>query len=210
MANRVHHLRRRREREDKNKNTRDTTNVRIYSSQLSRAYETATAIAEKLSSLSSSSAAIPVTKTPALKEWHLGCLEGTTQTDATQNHPKDWSVFREWSNPYVCEDIANLPIREGGESMEQVRSRAVRFLQETVLRGTANESGDGQAITIAVTHGGVLGQLLRHVVSAQYQHDDSGILHNNNNNNNNSTGNSAEDHNDKTITNHKTRALRGW
>lgn len=149
--------------------------VRIYSSPLLRAHDTAKAIAKEFaSSLPPSS--ISLTTTAALKEWDLGCLEGLARNQTVRDCPEDWKIFREWSNPWVSSEVASIPIR-GGESMEQVRCRAVQFFEEESLSSTKSVySEEAHDILIAVTHGGVLGQLLRHVASAQYHDRGEGAI----------------------------------
>ena len=122
-----------------------------YSSPLLRAYDTATAIVPRESILCDD----------ALREWNLGALEGMTKEQAMARHAEDWSIFSQWANPWVPQKDAETPLTKG-ESMEQLRWRVVTFINTLALQQDAKNE-DNQPILI-VTHGGVLGQLLRHVV----------------------------------------------
>ncbi len=144
--------------------------IQIYSSPLQRAKYTAQAIANVLlvpTSSSLSSTPI-VSTTPALQEWNLGVLEGLKREEASREFPDDWKIFSQWADPMVSWKDARQMLRGGGESMEQVRSRSVDFLHHvrattmTTMEQTVDPSSP--IILIFVTHGGVLGQLLRHVV----------------------------------------------
>mmetsp|Transcript_26929 Transcript_26929/g.55471 ORF Transcript_26929/g.55471 Transcript_26929/m.55471 type:complete len:134 (+) Transcript_26929:372-773(+) len=75
--------------------------------------------------------------------------------DAASRHADDWAVFSQWCATNVAEEVTKYPISGGGESMEEVRQRAALCIEEACQ---ASPCG----LVIAVTHGGVLGQLLRH------------------------------------------------
>lgn len=167
----------------------------IYSSQMGRATETADAIARSLSSHAGAAAAADssheedgdgdvssgretttttsVSTFAALNEWNLGVLEGLKREEASEWFPDDWKVFAEWANPHVSVEHANRRVA-GGESMEDVRRRVVTCLESIVLQeghgdnGGGDDDDDDAAAVVVVTHGGVLGQLLRHVAVAQY------------------------------------------
>jgi broad specificity phosphatase PhoE len=141
----------------------------IFSSPMLRASDTAKAIATELSSsINTDTKTIVLSHEDPLREWNLGCLEGLRKEEASTKYPNDWKIFSQWANPLVTSQLANQPITGGGESMEDVRVRAVSCLENLVLQA----KDGGTSPIIAVTHGGVLGQLLRHVVIAQYDDDD--------------------------------------
>ncbi|CAE6964329.1 PAT02 [Symbiodinium sp. CCMP2592] len=121
----------------------------IYSSELRRASLTASAIAASLGK------SVEVREDPRLNEWNLGSIEGMRKADAASRHADDWAVFSQWCATNVAEEVTKYPISGGGESMEEVRQRAALCIEEACQ---ASPCG----LVIAVTHGGVLGQLLRH------------------------------------------------
>mmetsp|Transcript_57614 Transcript_57614/g.135000 ORF Transcript_57614/g.135000 Transcript_57614/m.135000 type:complete len:255 (+) Transcript_57614:26-790(+) len=121
----------------------------IYSSELRRASLTASAIAASLGK------SVEVQEDPRLNEWNLGSIEGMRKGDAASRHADDWAVFSQWCATNVAEEVTKYPISGGGESMEEVRQRAALCIEEACQ---ASPCG----LVIAVTHGGVLGQLLRH------------------------------------------------
>jgi broad specificity phosphatase PhoE len=156
------------------------SNVQIYSSHLKRASDTAKAIAE---SLSNDTNKMLVQTTPALQEWNLGALEGLCKEEASVEFAEDWRIFSQWAHPMVSWQDARQLLSQGttgvagatggagGESMEQVRARAVGFIHERVEEGSRERLVSGgektgpPPVLIFVTHGGVLGQLLRHVLA---------------------------------------------
>eukprot|EP00435_Cladocopium_sp_Y103_P013852 s4721_g3.t1 len=75
--------------------------------------------------------------------------------EAAAKHAEDWKIFSHWCSTAVKQEISQQRI-SGGESMEEVRLRAVQCLEEA-------DPGP-ERVVIEVTHGGVLGQLLRHAV----------------------------------------------
>mmetsp|Transcript_20461 Transcript_20461/g.57218 ORF Transcript_20461/g.57218 Transcript_20461/m.57218 type:complete len:275 (-) Transcript_20461:239-1063(-) len=129
----------------------------VLSSELGRAAVTAASIALALSE--GAGASTTVRQDPRLNEWDLGVLEGLRKEEAAKEHPEDWRLFSEhWSVPRVSPEVAATRIA-GGESMREVRARAVAALEEACREAQA----EGMLV-IAVTHGGVLGQLLQHTV----------------------------------------------
>ena len=142
----------------------------VYSSGLDRALMTARAVADALAdsrwtedNFVSSRAGVRVAVDDRLAEWNLGCLEGLRQVEAAEAHPVDWAVFSDWCSPSCGPATASKAV-EGGECMDTVRARAVAGMEAAVLAAPDN----GRPV-IAVTHGGVLGQLLRHAVACQQQ-----------------------------------------
>jgi len=127
----------------------------IWSSELSRASCTASAIAAALGRDPGD-----VRRDARLNEWDLGVLEGLRKDEAARQHAEDWATFSQhWAAPAVPEEVAARVI-EGGESMLDVRQRAVACLEEACRQAT----DAGRSTVVVVTHGGVLGQLLKHAV----------------------------------------------
>jgi len=110
----------------------------IYSSDLSRAHETARHIAERVQ--------LAVEPHAGLRERGFGMFEGRTFDEIQQawpEHARNWrSRVPEWQPP------------EGGESLLQLRERVLRTLDELAARHTG-----GQIVVVA--HGGVLDTLYR-------------------------------------------------
>ena len=161
--------------EQKNQEREMKYNIKIYSSPLLRTVETAHIISEKLSSLpqqqqKSKSSSIPIIKSNAIQEWDLDSLEGLNVEQATAQYPNSWNILKEWYNPYVSEELISIPIEDNGESMEDVRMRIESYL-ENIVYGGKDDTDDA---IIIVTHGAVLGQLLRHIVVSQHDDDDDG------------------------------------
>jgi len=131
----------------------------ILSSELDRASGTAAAIATALAAVAGAAGVAAVTRVrndARLNEWDLGVLEGMNKEVAKVQHGDDWAIFSQWCSSYVKSEVALRPV-SGGESMEQVRVRAIECLEEACV-----QSLDPHRPVIVVTHGGVLGQLLRH------------------------------------------------
>jgi broad specificity phosphatase PhoE len=159
------------------------TTVQIYTSMMSRAVETGEAIFDRLVSDDTFNKSL-IIKAPSclerrseLNEWNLGALEGLRKEEATTVYPYDWKVFSKWADSYVCLEMRAHRIVGGGESMDDVRRRVVDFIESTVLQPEEEEDEGARnhpralpppTMNVFVSHGGVLGQLLRHVVSAQY------------------------------------------
>jgi len=140
-----------------------TPSIRIYSSPLVRAKDTAIVIAGALLNCSKG-----VSVSDALREWNLGKLEGLTKEQAMDENPSDWRIFSHWADPNVPPKDARIQLSEGGESMEQVRWRVVQAIDNLALQEKKDDDVNNTSpIIICVTHGGVLGQLLRHVVVQQ-------------------------------------------
>ena len=108
----------------------------IYSSDLVRAYRTATPVAQRQ----------PIARTPRLRERHLGVLQGLTTAEAERDQPHACRIWRE------REINAALP---GGESLAQFHSRVVLFIEEVCRAQPAGR-------LLLVTHGGVLDAVYRH------------------------------------------------
>ena len=108
----------------------------IYTSDLSRALETAEAVG----------AAVGVAPIPdeRLREFKLGIFEGYRRDELAVKYPREWNAFHEDRWHYVVPD---------GESRRNLQDRMWAAWEDI----TANGSGPEVAI---VTHGGALGLLL--------------------------------------------------
>jgi broad specificity phosphatase PhoE len=114
----------------------------IYSSDLSRARDTAGIIAELLK--------MPVISDPAWREWHLGDLENTSYIDTRRLYPQLMDAFK-----YDADDI---PI-PSDESKKNFYARIGAALEAVAARHPR------QRILI-VTHGGALQAMLKHIMGA--------------------------------------------
>ena len=85
----------------------------IYTSDLLRAVETAEPLAKLLD--------LPVIKTSAFRERHVGVLEGLTFDESKQNHPKDYYAL-------INRNIRHVITK--GESYRQLLRRATAALRE--------------------------------------------------------------------------------
>jgi len=112
-----------------------------FSSDLSRAMETALAIAARHPGLQ-------VTPAPALREWNMGVMEGRKQKELLIEFPEQMRAFRS--------EAGNIAI-PGGESRLEFQRRVEDFIIP-LARGSA-----GKRILL-VAHGGTLQRLFRLVV----------------------------------------------
>ena len=101
----------------------------VYTSDLSRAAETGSAIAEK--------AAVPICHEPNLREIYAGIWEGVAFSDLEQKFPEDYGLWRT--------DIGNSH-PTGGESVAQLVARI-----DAALRKIAEEN-PGKTVVV-VSHG---------------------------------------------------------
>jgi probable phosphoglycerate mutase len=115
---------------------RDTID-HIYTSDLSRAHDTAQAIAQATGA--------PVTLTPGLRERHFGLFQGKTFAEIEATWPHE---AKRWKQ----RDPEWLP--EGGESLVMVQARLQQVLDELAQRHA------GEQIAL-VAHGGVMDVLYR-------------------------------------------------
>ena len=90
----------------------------VYSSDLARAAETAQIIAQALG--------LPEGRSEALRERHLGLLQGLTTEEAAVLQPAALEALR-----YAPDDV---PIPGGGESVTGMQERAVRAVEEIAAR----------------------------------------------------------------------------
>jgi len=110
----------------------------VYSSDLGRAHQTASSIAEV--------AGIPVVADEGLRERSFGMFEGKTFDEIHEtwpDHAHNWRKrIPEWQPP------------EGGESLLELRARVTRCMQELAARHPGEQ-------IVVVAHGGVLDTLYR-------------------------------------------------
>lgn len=107
----------------------------VYSSDLQRARQTATAIAR------SRAGEIEVEEQPRLRERHYGAFQGLTYAEAEAQFPEDYRRFKERETHF------GFP--GGGESLAEFAARVAEALTEL-----ANNHAGEQVLV--VTHGGVL------------------------------------------------------
>ncbi|CAO2207026.1 unnamed protein product [Urochloa humidicola] len=112
----------------------------IYSSDLKRAAETAQTIA-KICNLPN------VVFDPALRERHIGDMQGMKFQDAATERPEAYKAF--------VSHKRNQQIPGGGESLDQLSERCVSCLNNIV------EKHKGERV-IVVSHGGTIRELYRH------------------------------------------------
>ncbi|KAL6647464.1 hypothetical protein ACP70R_014901 [Stipagrostis hirtigluma subsp. patula] len=125
----------------------------IYSSDLKRAAETAQTIA-RICNLPN------VVFDPALRERHIGDLQGMKLQDAATEKPDAYKAFMSHKR--------NQQIPGGGESLDQLSERCVSYLYNIV------EKHKGERV-IVVSHGGTIRELYRHASPMKPLH---GKIHN--------------------------------
>ena len=106
----------------------------VLSSDLSRAADTARALADHLRGAASTTPAAPppiVTLHPELRERHVGVLQGVSRADAPATHRDAFRAFRS------RDDAARVP--GGGESFDELWDRAVGFLERVAASEPASE-----------------------------------------------------------------------
>lgn len=114
----------------------------IYSSDLSRAFQTAEEIAQHHT--------IEVLKSPALREFHLGQFQGLTREEINGRFPEYMDL--DWWTAGVAEV----------EQIDQIKARALDFVQKLL------ERHQGQRI-VAVSHGGLIGTLLMALLNIEWK-----------------------------------------
>lgn len=112
----------------------------LVSSDLRRALESAAPLAERLG--------LPVVKLPALREWHLGELEGRSVKELQREYPAIMDAF-------LRDTDAELEV-PGGES------HAAFFARVAACLDLLADENPGRRLLL-VTHGGVLRAIYRHV-----------------------------------------------
>ena len=120
---------------------RDEKFDRIVSSDLRRALESAAPLGEMLK--------LPVGGTPALREWHLGELEGRPVRELQREYPAIMGAF--------LRDPAEEIEVPGGETHGAFFARIAACLDALVRENPGRR-------LLLITHGGVLRAIYRHVV----------------------------------------------
>ena len=120
---------------------RDETFDRLVSSDLQRALESAAPLGERLG--------LPVEKMSALREWHLGDLEGRPVRELQREYPEIMGAF--------LRDTAEEIDVPGGETHEAFFARIAACLDALARENPGRR-------LLLVTHGGVLRAIYRHVV----------------------------------------------
>ena len=118
----------------------------IYSSDLHRAVQTAEPLAKLLD--------LPIIKTPAFRERHVGVLEGLTFDESKQSFPKDYYAL-------VNRNIQHVITK--GESYRHLLRRATGELRE-ILRTHQNEK------VVIYSHTGAICFLTLYLVGAINRH----------------------------------------
>lgn len=118
----------------------------IYSSDLHRAVQTAAPLAELLD--------LPIIKTPAFRERHVGVLEGLTFDESKQSFPKDYYAL-------INRNIQHVITK--GESYRHLLRRATGELRE-ILRTHQNEK------VVIFSHTGAICYLTLYLMGAINRH----------------------------------------
>ena len=126
----------------------------LLSSDLGRALETASAIAMRTGH--------EVVVEPRLRERRMGIFQGLTPAEVEARYPAEYARFWSHDPDYVIPE---------GESLRQLHARSVACVTELAKRYA------GMTLA-AVTHGGVLGMLYRHVREMPLQAPRDFPLHN--------------------------------
>jgi probable phosphoglycerate mutase len=120
----------------------------IYSSDLPRALQTATAIAEMVG--------VQPILDPRWREFHLGIFQGLTREEIQATYPDEWHQFRVDYWDYVV---------PGGESRRMFQSRVYAAWKDVVLAANGSE-------IVVVTHGGSIKLLLLKLFEGNPELDD--------------------------------------
>jgi probable phosphoglycerate mutase len=114
----------------------------LYSSDLARAFETATIIGEPLG--------LTVVTSPRLRERQYGAWEGLTAAEIRVRYPEQFTMWRARSTDFAPPQ---------GETIRQLLTRALAELQ-TIARRHLNE------MVVVVTHGGFCYALINHILGS--------------------------------------------
>ncbi len=114
----------------------------IYSSDLSRAYDTLKPLSQTI--------CVPIVKEKGLREIDVGYWRGLTVDEAAEKFPETFKLYKE--NPWKSHF-------EGGEGYEDVKKRAMDLLYKI------REKHDGKTVAI-VTHGGVVRAITAELMQA--------------------------------------------
>jgi probable phosphoglycerate mutase len=112
----------------------------IYSSDLSRAYDTARVIADKTGK--------EIVRDPRLRERNAGVLQGLTKAERAEKHADIYQQQEEVGEEYVIPE---------GESDGQMTRRVVECLEDI------REKHPGETVVL-VAHGGVLARLVQYTL----------------------------------------------
>ena len=112
----------------------------IYSSDLIRAYQTASPVV--------TNPEIDIIRDRRLRERHLGVLQGMTGDEAATSQPEAWKAFKSRE--------ADLKLA-GGESLGEFSRRVVECVEDILDRCAGSR-------VLIVTHGGVLDAAYRHAI----------------------------------------------
>lgn len=116
------------------KNLDGLTDVRVYSSPVLRARQTAQVIAERL--------AAPLEVTEALREWDVGVYEGTRD-------PEGWNLHRQVQEDWFYHGRTGSKM-PGGESLLDIQARFVPFIEGLLKCGWEDDQK-----FVLVGHGGL-------------------------------------------------------
>lgn len=119
----------------------DETFDRLISSDLQRALESAAPLGEMLK--------LPVEGTPALREWHLGDLEGRPVRELQREYPEIMGAF-------LRDPTAEIEVPSG-------ETHGAFFARIAACLDALARENPGRRLLL-VTHGGVLRAIYRHVV----------------------------------------------
>jgi broad specificity phosphatase PhoE len=117
----------------------------IYSSDLRRAYDTATLAQEVIYEKTGKHHSI--TTDSRLREIHFGSIEGLTYEEAAAQYPEK---MNQW-----YQRAESMPPPGGEESLTQVRDRVITFMNELALKNY------GQVLI--VSHGGAIRSWISHI-----------------------------------------------
>ena len=114
----------------------------LYSSDLSRAFETATIIGVPLG--------LTVVASPRLRERQYGVWEGLTSAEIQARYPEQFAIWRARSTDFAPPQ---------GETRSELLTRALAEL-ETIARRHVSE------VVVVVTHGGLCYVLINHILGS--------------------------------------------
>jgi broad specificity phosphatase PhoE len=121
----------------------------VYSSTLTRAFQTAHILAQRW--------CVPLVLDGRLRERDIGVLQGLTWSDVEQRYPEVAQHIRQrWT----------VPALPDGETTEQLTKRVVGAIDEIVAR--ANGNGIGDAVVV-VSHGGSINAYLNRLVGRNHE-----------------------------------------
>ncbi|NJO15125.1 MAG: histidine phosphatase family protein [Thioploca sp.] len=116
----------------------------LYSSDLGRAYQTAQCLAQ--------TTGLHILVDQRLRERNLGCLQGLTRSEAQQQFPQEYQLYKTLDPDYL------IP---AGESLRQFRQRCIICLEELAQQHPGEQ-------VLVVSHGGVLINVFKHTLHLPY------------------------------------------